>query len=253
MKNSVCLLGSLVVLLASSTAYSQDKVADDPPATISTDRPSFSAGSSTVPVARLQLEGGIGFQYLPGVLGDDGGYGVGSAPNLLARVGVVDFAELRLGVPSLSLPFGLDGAEASFGQVSAGAKVGAEVADSLSLGVLGSVGLAVDEGSNSGAVFAIADVGVNDWLSLTANAGVTRYEGGFTEYAASALAAFGLSDEVGTYIEWYITSGVVDPNHFADAGVTYLLAPSLQLDGYLGAQVAGGESYFGGVGVSKLF
>jgi hypothetical protein len=265
MNKSVYLPSLIVLMLVGSTAFAQEQTAgaqEAPPAAISTDRPSFSAGSSTVPSGRLQLEGGLGFEYASGVECVTSPCPsvesrLVSAPNLLGRLGVADFAELRLGVPNMAFQFAGADSDPTFGSVSLGFKLGTQLVDALSVGMIGFASYGVDSGGGgAGGATAIADLSATDWLSFTVNTGVTTYELGGTEYAVSVLAAFALSDEVGTYVEWYGTNPGEQFGNYVDLGAT-LLVMDVQLDAYLGLGGAqtqvGAEHLFGGVGVSKLF
>jgi hypothetical protein len=57
----------------------------------------------------------------------------------------------------------------------------------------------------------------------------------YTEWAQSATAAFGLTDEAGGYVEWYAlfphaATGGVKPEHYLNGGFTYLLSSDVQFD-----------------------
>lgn len=57
----------------------------------------------------------------------------------------------------------------------------------------------------------------------------------YTEWAQSATAAFGITEEVGGYVEWYglfphAATGGVKPEHYLNGGITYLFSNDIQFD-----------------------
>jgi hypothetical protein len=263
MKKTVYLPSLIVLLLVGSTAFAQDQTAgaqQEPPAAISTDRPSFSAGSSTVPSGRFQLESGLGFEYEPNLGYGHEGTKVIRAPNLSIRIGLLDFVEIRAGA-NMAADFTNAGQEEG-GDLSLGTKLGVELIEGWSLGMLGFGTLDLDSQEASAGATLLTDVSVSERVSLTANFGFVEAdlndlpeEDDDPSIHLSALAAFSLTDAAGMYVEWYLD----DKAHFADLGATYLLTSTLQLDVYYGLYVGGDgrfnddQYHFGGFGVSKLF
>lgn len=243
----------LALLLASAHGWAEESTP-----TISADRPGFSTGSSTVPTQRFQLEAGLGFEYVEGFAQGDvsiADQNIVSAPNLLARYGLADFAEVRLQVPNISYDMAapVSQAEAAFGAVSLGAKVGTQVADSLSVALVGNFALGVESGRIAGDLIGIAGFSVTDWLSVTANGLATIADSGATSFAASLSPGFSITDEVGAYVEWYATGLGDGTAHFGEVGATYLLSRTFQLDGFVGAQLPDTDSIYVGLGASTLF
>ena len=75
-------------------------------------------------------------------------------------------------------------------------------------------------------------------------------------YAAVVGLGFSNSEKVGTFAEMYSTRGPSGDWDQASlqSGLTYLLTPSLQLDGHAGVRLKdAGEGYYLGLGFSRRF
>ncbi|MFP4597515.1 MAG: transporter [Persicimonas sp.] len=219
-----------------------------------TDRPSFTESSSTVPTGRLQLEAGLGYTYfdmLDGLHAFDG-------PNLLARVGLADFAELRLGAPNvLYTELGDDLTETNFGEASLGAKFATALADQIRVGVISFVEIGVDDADMGGGLIGTFAYDVTADLGVAVNAGLTGAQNPADEFdlegSVSLTAAYGITDKLGVFLESYVLIPEDDTDFFVDTGVTYLVAPLVQLDAFVGTDVPDADAIFGGAGISVLF
>lgn len=220
-----------------------------------TDRPDFTESSSTVPTGRLQLEGGAQYDYLdfPG-----GGLHNLSALNLLARIGVADFAELRLQAPSIeAVGLGEDGTDTGFSAASVGAKLATALTDELRVGAIPFVDIGVESADIAGGLIGTLAYDVTETVGLGFNAGANAQEGLDEELEitgfASLSAGLGVTDEVSIFAETFVLSPEEDAQVLADVGVTYLLSPKVQLDAYFGAELPDTDLLFGGAGASILF
>lgn len=219
-----------------------------------TDRPDFTESSSTVPTGRLQLEAGLGYTYFDML---DGLHAVDGA-NLLARVGVADYAELRLGAPNiLYSEIDADLTETNFGAASLGAKFATALTEQMRVGVIPFVEIDVDDADMGGGIIGTFAYDVTDDLGLAVNAGLTGAESAADEFdlegSVSLAAAYGLTDKLGVFLESYVLLPEDDTDFFVDGGVTYLVAPLVQIDAFVGTDVPDADAIFGGAGVSVLF
>jgi len=235
MKKHMMLLLVLTMLVPPEMLAQQSN--DEP---LVTDRPDFTESAETVKPGRVQLEFGYTFDSS----GDVETHTVGE---ILARVGVRDKLELRLGINSyakLDSPGGeLSGPEDTF------------------LGL--KVKLLEGQGEYSAAVPHIALIGgtsvptggdevtTDEWepefvlalawdlserFALGSNLGFAYPSGGeerFTQVSGSVALGYSLSEKVGAYIEYYgfAPSERNGPNTgFLNGGFTYLVNNDFQLD-----------------------
>jgi hypothetical protein len=235
-----------------------------------TDRPDFTESALTVAPGRFQLEGGYTFSRLEG----ERSHTVGE---LLARIGVVDRLEFRLGLNSFvfrsepdavdSLPSERNRSLRGLDDVTLGLKV--EVLRHPpskpglpQLGIL--VGTTIPTGRSEigssglqpGAILA-AGWDLTDWLSAGMNVGYAYPEdenGRFDELSGSVALGFGLTKRLGAFAEWFgiypLPSDREAANN-ADAGFTYLLSPGFQLDARVGVGLGGPRpNFFIGAGAA---
>ncbi|QDG53282.1 transporter [Persicimonas caeni] len=258
---------SFTFLLCPAVSHARDgsEASTKRPDELITDRPDFTESASTVPALRLQLEAGIQYTHQDlldeaAPAGHTGNYDANSvsAPSLLLRFGVSDWAELRLGVPDISYE-SITGADDNiiFGEVSLGAKFATSLSDKLNVGVIPFVDVGTETGDVGGGFIAAAAVDLTANVGLGVNAGVTTFEDGLDErqweWRGSAALGIGLSDDLSAFIETYALIPDGDFNLFVDTGFTYLVAHYVQLDAYLGTQVPDAEEIFAGTGISVLF
>ena len=220
-----------------------------------TDRPDFTESSSTPPPGRLQLEAGVSYTHRDAAPDDTD---MLSAPNMLLRYGVVDAAELRLGVPDIKLDgLGDDEQDTSFGSVALGAKFATALSKKVRVGLLPMVDIGVENGDVGGQLRATASFTITKRLSLSANAGARTFEDQqedrHWQSLASASAGYKLTNDLSAYLEGYVISPEDDAQVFADTGLLYLVTHWVQLDAYVGAQLMEADTIFGGAGVSVLF
>ena len=224
-------------------------------AVLASDRPDYTDGTSTVAAGHQQLE--IGVEIAQGAAG----LGM-QAPMGLLRVGLSDSAEVRLGLPGVSVEFD-DNQDASLvGGISLGAKLARKVADDMGVALIPSVEMPVAtgqfaaDGISAGAAGALqwdfaetAGVGVNLAVGL---GGVGSESDLALGYLASLSLGVGVSDEVGVFAEAYCTIDDDGAVPVADGGLLWLLAPHLQVDVYGGVTLEESISVFGGAGVVLL-
>jgi hypothetical protein len=239
---------------ADEAAAQQDEAIDDDLDVVSSDRPGFTDSSVVLPKQTFQLEAGASFDVMDNQTSFD-------PLDVVARYGVVDIFELRLGVSAL----GVDGVGnastgTDFSPVSAatlGGKVGAQLSDAVSLGALPyvSVNGVSNDLSVSGGVKALLDLTAGEPLSLTFNLGIENIEDingdrGFETSGGLALN-IGILDDLDAYWELYaIVPPAQDISLYTDAGVMYRLSNSVQLDAWVGVQIPDATSVIGGLGVS---
>ena len=238
-------------------------VAATSPATLAqelvTDRPDQTESSATVPTGFWQVE--TGTLYEEAADGD-----TVSAPTTLLRVGLDERLELRLGwdgwiSASGDAPDGIgDGELGAKLSLRPDAVPGPEVAILVGTSVpWGDSGLGSDR-FDPAARLAVTH-GIGDRASLAWNLGAewqTEEEGTTRSTLSRALATvavgFDLVEDLGAFVELFATtplSASGDEELSFDAGVTWLLAPNLQLDAAAGFALSGpAPEQFLGVGIT---
>jgi hypothetical protein len=269
----LCLLSLLPLLPGSAGAQSArpeaQNDADPWEDALVTDRPDFTESAVSVAPGRVQLEGGYTFSQVEA----EKTHTVGE---LLARFGALDRLEFRLGINSAVFQSAQDSAD-----VPASPPRSVQGLDDITLGLkvellrpppskpgLPRLGLIAgtsiptgrsDVGANRvqpGATLA-AGWDLTDWLSLGTNVGYAYLEGDdgrFDELAGSAAFGFGLTRRLGAFAEWFGTFPLPadrDEANTINAGATYLLSPSLQLDTRIGVGLNGPRpNFFVGAGAA---
>ena len=218
---------------------------------LSTDRPNFTGSVTTLPRGRVQVEAGYTFT-------DDVGVNLHTLGEVWLRVGLADHMELLVGLNSFAWT---DGPNATSGFEDASVGVKAELpvrAVNAALSLVTSVPTGkVGESKAQPEIRLTLERGLGSGVSLASNLNIgIPVQGGerFTRFAGSLTAGFSMTPRFGTYVEYYVLvpAGLrADDAGFANAGVTFLASPDLQLDARLGAVVHGPTaSLFFGVGVA---
>lgn len=212
---------------------------------LSSDRPDFTEGTSTVALGHVQIEGGITWQEI----GREDSLSVGE---LLVRYSFLENVEARLGVGSwtrIDAPGGdrLDGYEDPVAQVKirltppANDRPPGFPAVALLVGTsipVGSDELTADEWEPE-ALLAF-DWELTDLLALGANAGVafpTDGDDRFDQIFGSVSLGIAATDRLGVFVETYGFSEEEpdgDATQYVDTGVTFALTDDLQLDARIG-------------------
>lgn len=229
---------------------------------IVTDRPDFTESTETVPTGMKQLEAGSTFanaEYAEtATLGE-----------ALLRVGTSAHTELRIGLNSYALTRGDGPTPNGFEDISIGTKV-----KLLSSGGTGSLKPAL-------AVIIATSVptgmpGMSDrkplpevkfgmaWdlterVAFSSNLNYSRAVsefGDYDEYAATGSLGIGISDRIGSYVEYFTfqpTRVPIPANHYVNGGFTYGFTDNLQLDvrGGYGVHHHVGPDFFMGLGISR--
>ena len=226
-----------------------------------TDRPDFSAGTSTVAPGRFQFE--MGYTFSRSGEEEEQDFG-----ELLVRLGILPWLEGRLGLNSFVLlrspSADVDGLQDFMIGFKARLYRRPEGSSwavprvSLVLGAdlpTGASGIGTSE-VVPGAVLA-ASWDLSDGLTAGANLGWVRgFEDGerFNQGVASLELIYVLTQVVTTYIEWY---GLFPENqgggssNYLDTGIGWLLSNNLQLDWRIGVGLQDpSPNWFTGVGLS---
>ena len=236
---------------------------------IYTDRPTQTTSSAIVPKGAFQVETGFYLlEYSVATMQPNGNskYQYFSLNNTLLRYGVSERFELRFSQEVGKRRQVIDGNilfvnDAQVAPTMFGAKVGL-VKDNSSLpdiGLIVSAGGGIFEETQSGLLTDIrlaVDVPLAESLALSANLGMTHnngFENRNTFY--TLMFAYGLNDQLGVFIESYGGFPTVGQSeHAMDAGLTYLLSSSLQIDVYGGTGLSDSASnLLLGFGLSKRF
>lgn len=242
-----------------------------------TDRPDFTESTVTVPYGRAQIEAGYTYTY-------DSGDGVRfqdhTYPETLLRIGLVEDVELRLSWLGWShsqetFRFRNDAGrriktterDDGGNDVSVGFKFHLWDQDGLvpDTGVIveasmptGAAGLT--SGDVDPAVKLLWAYDLTDDLALAGNVNVatpTADAGRFFQSSASVSLGYGITDRLGTYVEYfgfYPNDRNTADAHFANGGFTYLITDNFQLDIRAGVGLNDeADDFFTGVGFAFRF
>jgi hypothetical protein len=225
----------LVMLVTSGIAAQQS---DDEP--LVTDRPDFTESSETIHPRRVQLEFGYTFER-------SGDVEIHTVGEILARVGVRDNLELRLGINSyanIDSPGGeLSGPEDTFlglkiKLLEGQGKYGDAVPHIALIGgtsvPTGGDEITTDEWEPEFVLALAWDL--SERFALGSNLGfayLAEGEDRFSQVSGSIALGYSLSEKVGAYVEYYgfLPSGKEGPDTgFLNGGFTYLVNNDFQLD-----------------------
>ncbi len=242
---------------------------EEPP--LITDRPDFTESPVAVAPGLFQLEGGYTFSK-------DAGEDTHTLGEILLRIGILQRLEARIGLNSfvVSTEPGEPGGGPSTSQrrsvrglddVTLAVKVEllrpAPSSPGIPrLGIIAGTSLPTGrsdfgaDGLQPGVLLAAAWE-LTGRLGLGTNFGYAYLEdeaGRFDELSGSVAFGFSLTERLGTFAEYFGTFPVGsgrESDNSADAGVTYLLGPNLQLDMRVGLGLGGPRpNYFLGAGAS---
>lgn len=226
---------------------------------IVTDRPSFTESPATVGEGRVQLEAGYTLARASGTTGHTLG-------EILIRIGLDAPAELRIGLDSYAWSRGPAGARSGFTDTSLGLKI--RLADGGSGPAHPSLGLLLastlptgnDPFFGKAAVQPEAKLAagwtLGDRTTLDSNlnyAYISDDGARVHRLATSLVLARAWTERIGSYIEGYgfVPRDVArDDVVYVNGGLTYLLAPLLQLDLRVGLRVADPDDRFAGIGIA---
>ena len=235
-----------------------------------TDRPDFTEASSTVGRGRIQLEMGYTYTYDT----QDGSQVVShSYPEPLFRIGLLaEWLELRVAwnylnerTTSRSESTNLSGSEDLY--------LGFKIALTEQCGILPEMAIMPQMTvPTAGSAFTENETlpGIN-WLyswelsenvalggSTQGNQAIDDSGADFLELAQSLTVGVGLTEQLGSYFEWYAffphSAEVALPEHYLNGGFTWLAHDNLQYDVRVGAGLNdNADDYFLGTGMSLRY
>lgn len=227
-----------------------------------TDRPTASASPLTVPKRSLQIETG---GFYTSFEEDDFKTERYSFNTTLLRYGILDNFEFRLGWNFEETRFSINGQEADnvlsgFSPLLAGMKV--EIADEdgwkPQIGILGHLYLPFTAGSDyrpetTGADFRFSFAHtLSEKSSISYNVGAAwGNDSPELAYIYTLSYGYAIAGKVGLYAEVYGDFPEdSSANHLWDAGITYSLKPTIQLDATVGSGFTEGQDILLSAGVS---
>jgi len=235
---------------------------------IYTDRPTQTTASAVVPVGAFQIETGFFLlEYTgPGFFSPNDKFQYFSINNTLLRYGISDRIELRLSQELSKVRQVMDGATVFSTRLTvAPTMIGAKfklVKDNPNfpdMSLVTSFGGGIFEETGTGLQSDIRlalDAPLGGNLTLSSNLGV-GLSNGFDNASPlyTLVVGYGVNDKLGVFIESYgsFPEGGTS-NHAMDAGLTYLVNSSLQLDVYGGTGISSNSAnLLLGFGLSKRF
>lgn len=238
MKYSIILLA---VLIFTQTAHSQEMI---------TDRPDFTESAIAVPKKSVQIELGVTMQRSNNL--DEWLY-----PNTLARIGLLENFELRLGLPGWSSQSVGAMQQTFFQDMLMEGKVQlTSTAATVPMAVIFAATIpngdkAVSTGKSDFGIKYVAAYDFSERMGLGANVGVFSI-GESRERVMSGLASVSvgltLTDRLGSFLELYSEMpGNSTWTPTFDGGFTWLITPLFQLDATfgLGLNEAAMDQFFG--------
>ena len=250
------------------TSFSGGPNLDEP---LVTDRPDFTEASSTVGLGVAQLEFGYTYTYDEDDLTSTRSH---SGPETLLRYGILaEWLELRVAwnyADERARAGGLSTAASGGEDLYLGFKIALTPQECLLPEMAILPQMTVPTGNDD---FTSDEVlpGVNwlytwsltDRIDIAGNTQANRAlddqtDDVYLEIAQSATMAFGLTERLGAYSEWYgiFPSGAdtVEPLHFYNGGFTYLINNDFQLDWRAGLGLNdAADDYFVGAGAAMRF
>ncbi len=251
-------LSIFALLLSSGLSFAQE---GDDPVGLVTDRPDATEAPTTVPVYSLQVEtGSFITQY------NDAGFDqetVGYNTTLL-RYGIFSNLELRIGwnIEKNTTQFQNQEAQiaSGFSPLLFGAKVGIrkERGWMPEIGLIGHLFLPFTASEDYKPEFTSADFRFAFNHTLSERSGLAyniggQYGGDSPELSYIYTIAYGyaITDALGLYVELYGDLPEDNrANHLWDAGITYAIAPLVQLDATIGRSITDGQDLLLSAGVS---
>ncbi|NOT02508.1 MAG: transporter [Phycisphaerales bacterium] len=242
-----------------------------------TDRPDFTESTDAVPTGRFQIEIGYLFSH---DREHDERTRTHEFPQTLFRIGIAEPFELRLGWGGYAFgdfafenrnAFGRRFTDETDDQGGSDTSVGFKVKLAEQAGLRPNLGLIAEMSLPSGSTDQTSgDVDpnvkflwaydLNDRFSLSGNVNVgvpTEDTHRFVQTAVSLSLACGLTDSVGSYVEYfgvYPDADGQDAAHSLNGGFTFLLSDDLQFDVLVGVGLnEQADDFFTGVGVSWRF
>jgi hypothetical protein len=228
-----------------------------------TDRPDFTESAEAVPAGRVQIEFGYTFDRV-------GREKLHSLGEVLARVGILEKTELRIGINSYSLSRSPGANLSGFQDASLGFKIKLlEGAAKYGLGIphiallggttlpLGSDDFGEDEWQSDVKLAAAWDLSERFGLSSNVNFSSLSEDGDrFNQFSGSIAIGYALTEKTGCYLEYYgfvpDTENSSNTNFF-NGGFTHLVSENFQLDIRGGIGLNGIEpEYFAGIGAAYL-
>ncbi|SNR49739.1 Putative MetA-pathway of phenol degradation [Dokdonia pacifica] len=249
----MCLLGFSIQLVAQETETTPDLV---------TDRPDATEAPTVVPVGSLQVEtGALTTSFEDNGIKEE----VFTYNTTLLRYGILDNLELRIGWNFEEVQTTINGMESN--DVASGLSpllFGAKVAITEEkgwfpeIGLIGHIFLPFTASSDFKPEFTAADFRFSFNHTLSERSGIAYNLGGqlggeSAEFAYIYTLAYGYSitDKLGAYVEVYgDLPEDSSANHFWDAGLTYAIAPLIQLDATVGQSITEGQDILLSAGVS---
>ncbi|MBA2290959.1 MAG: transporter [Gemmatimonadales bacterium] len=247
----------LSVLLAATTA--PRLLAQDARTPIETDRPDFTEASSVVGYGRIQIEAGWTYTRSR----EDGAPGEHSWPELLARIGLTQAVELRLGLGAVSTTPLTGERFTALEDLYVGTKIALGeqrgAVPQLAMMVQATIPTGDDRLSNDRVLPGVALLAgwatSGSWSYATA-VQVNRVGSRGVEVAPSVAVGLQFTPALKAYGEWFAflpagTAGSVAAEHYLNGGVALGLGPDLQLDARVGAGIGdASDRVFFGLGAS---
>ncbi|GGG24086.1 hypothetical protein GCM10011344_26060 [Dokdonia pacifica] len=246
-------MGFSIQLVAQETETTPDLV---------TDRPDATEAPTVVPVGSLQVEtGALTTSFEDNGIKEE----VFTYNTTLLRYGILDNLELRIGWNFEEVQTTINGMESN--DVASGLSpllFGAKVAITEEkgwfpeIGLIGHIFLPFTASSDFKPEFTAADFRFSFNHTLSERSGIAYNLGGqlggeSAEFAYIYTLAYGYSitDKLGAYVEVYgDLPEDSSANHFWDAGLTYAIAPLIQLDATVGQSITEGQDILLSAGVS---
>ncbi|MFC1489659.1 transporter [Candidatus Latescibacterota bacterium] len=219
-----------------------------------TDRPDQSESSNIVQPGFVQIESGL-------LLTHTGDNDVTEIPGTLARIGLLEKLELRIGIDGWIMDDAEDNSEFGDSEISVKYFLCEESGWIPESAILAGIGIPTAKGSDK-AGYTLRYAGgytLSEKFSTGFNVASAWEEGDDNldmSMMYSAVLGYGINERTGCFIEFFGESPVEaggKPSNLIDGGFTYLINPQFQLDAYGGAGMTdAAEDWFLGAGISWL-
>lgn len=259
MKKPITILFLLGICLKLSAQEAQTTI---PVSDLITDRPDATESPTIVPIGSLQVETGAFTTSFEETGFKEEVYGYNTT---LLRYGILDNLELRIGWNFEEIETTINGIKnddvaSGLSPLLFGAKVAIKEEKGWfpEIGLIGHIFLPFTASTDFKPESTSADFRFAFNHTLSERSGIAYNIGGqlggeTSEFSYIYTLAYGyaITDKLGAYVELYgDLPEDSSANHFWDAGITYAIAPLVQLDGTIGQSITDGQDILLAIGIS---
>lgn len=216
-----------ILLISLMALFSATALAQTGEPVISADRPSMSTGTDVMPKSKVQWETGVGYE-------SEGGAATYTLNNTLLRYGLVDWAEIRVGMDLLH-----EGSTTGLSALNVGTKISLvenrgwipaiSLLANLQCPRIGSS--AFTPSHLAPQLYVLFQNQVTSWFNVGYNVGA-EWDGTLAEPStfAAVCLGFSITESLGCFVESYNYFHSLGNTYAMDLGLNWVVTRNLQLD-----------------------